>query len=198
MAVTELQDEVYEVEKAKKMIIFYLPIQTGYFILQYAKLRMLQFYYDFMDSHVSRKYFQYCEMESISGSSLEDVIRPEMMGSYRHGLYGYCSDVDIEADDKYHWFPGQCCEKHKKYDKRTPGLFKLEFQGDEMVSLCSMTYLMSKTQSRDIRKQLSPEQFLRRAKKCKVKRALRSIPKTCRVVKLSCKGVSKRFVESPL
>ena len=25
-----------------------LPIQIGYFILQYAKLRMLQFYYDFM------------------------------------------------------------------------------------------------------------------------------------------------------
>lgn len=54
MAVTELQDEVYEVEKAKKMIIFYLPIQLGYFILQYAKLRMLQFYYDVMDSHVNR------------------------------------------------------------------------------------------------------------------------------------------------
>lgn len=53
MAVTELQDEVYEVEKAKKMIIFYLPIQLGYFILQYAKLRMLQFYYDVMDSHVN-------------------------------------------------------------------------------------------------------------------------------------------------
>lgn len=30
MAVTELQDEVYEVEKAKKMIIFDLPIQLGY------------------------------------------------------------------------------------------------------------------------------------------------------------------------
>lgn len=58
MAVTELQDEVYEVEKAKKMIIFYLPIQLGYFILQYAKLRMLQFYYDVMDSHVNRADFQ--------------------------------------------------------------------------------------------------------------------------------------------
>lgn len=89
MAVTELQDEVYEVEKAKKMIIFDLPIQLGYFILQYAKLRMLQFYYDFLDSHVNRKDFQYCEMETdsaymfISGSSLEDVIRPEMLVSYR-------------------------------------------------------------------------------------------------------------------
>lgn len=67
-----------------------------------------------------------------------------------------------------------------------------------MVSLCSKTYLVSKTQSRGIRKQLIAEQILRRAKKCKVKRALRSILKTCRIVKFSCKGVSKRFVESPL
>lgn len=61
-----------------------------------------------------------------------------------------------------------------------------------MVSLCSKIYLVSKTQSRDIRKDRGM------AKKCKVKRALRSIPKTCRVVKFSCKGVSKRFVESSL
>lgn len=81
---------------------------------------------------------------------------------------------------------------------RTPGLFNFEFEGDEMVSLCSKIYLVSKTQSRDIRKQLIAEQILRMAKKCKVKRALRSIPKTCRVVKFSCKGVSKRFVESSL
>lgn len=71
-----------------------------------------------LDSHVNRKDFQYCEMEtdsaymSISGSSLEDVIRPEMLVSYRYGLYGYCSDVDIEADDKFHWFPRQYCENH--------------------------------------------------------------------------------------
>lgn len=66
MAVTDLQDEVYEVEKAKQMIIFDLPIQLGYFILQYARLWMLQFYYDFMDSHVNRKDFQYCEMDTDS------------------------------------------------------------------------------------------------------------------------------------
>lgn len=42
-----------------------------------------------LDSHVNRKDFQYCEMEtdsaymSISGSSLEDVIRPEMLVIYR-------------------------------------------------------------------------------------------------------------------
>ena len=41
------QDEYFEVEKAKEKLDINLPIQIGYFILQYAKLRMLQFYYDY-------------------------------------------------------------------------------------------------------------------------------------------------------
>lgn len=40
----------------------------------------------------------------ILGSSLEDVIRFEMLVSYRYGFYGYCSDVDIEVDNKCYWF----------------------------------------------------------------------------------------------
>lgn len=204
IAVTELQDEIYEIEKAKKTITFDLPIQLGYFILQYAKLRMLQFYYDFMDPHVSRQDFQYCEMDtdsaymSIAGETIEDVIRPEMMTSYRQGVYGFCSDANIEADDKFHWFPRQGCEKHRRFDKRTPGLFKLEFEGDEMISLCSKTYIVKKTLTRDPRRQLLAEKLLRKMKKVKVKRAKKSIPKSYHVVKFSCKGISKRFVDFPL
>lgn len=51
---TLLEDSVYEVEKAKSKIVLDLPIQLGYFILQYAKLRMLEFYYDFMDRYCQR------------------------------------------------------------------------------------------------------------------------------------------------
>lgn len=40
-----------------------LPIQTGYFILQYAKLHMLQFYYDFTDIYVKRADFDNCEID---------------------------------------------------------------------------------------------------------------------------------------
>ena len=34
-----------------------------------------------------------------------------------------------------------CCADRHKYDKRTPGLFKLEFQGDKILSLCSKSYI---------------------------------------------------------
>ena len=33
-----------------------------------------------------------------------------------------------------------CCKASKAYDKRTPGLFKIEFEGDGFVGLCFKTY----------------------------------------------------------
>ena len=43
---TLLSDEMYEVEKRKTMIALDVPIQIEFTILNYAKLRMLEFYYD--------------------------------------------------------------------------------------------------------------------------------------------------------
>ena len=34
----------------------------------------------------------------------------------------------------------QCCKARKAYDKKTPGLFKVEWSGDGFVGLCSKTY----------------------------------------------------------
>lgn len=45
-------------EMAKRVIKLDLPIQLGYYILQNAKLRMLEFYYDFMDVYVDRVDFE--------------------------------------------------------------------------------------------------------------------------------------------
>ena len=59
-------DQYYEIELAKKNINLDLPIQLGFFILQYAKLRMLEFYYDFLDSYVDRSDFEYLEMNTVS------------------------------------------------------------------------------------------------------------------------------------
>ena len=52
LKLSELESDFFEVELTKKKIVFHLPIQLGYFILQYAKLRMLEFYYDFMDVYI--------------------------------------------------------------------------------------------------------------------------------------------------
>jgi hypothetical protein len=46
---TQLDEDYFEVESRKGKIELNLPIQLGYFILQYAKLRMLEFYYDCID-----------------------------------------------------------------------------------------------------------------------------------------------------
>lgn len=167
------EEELFEIEMSKKVLKLNLPIQIGYFILQYAKLHMLQFYYDFMDRFVDRAGFEYCEMDTdsaymaISGSIFESVIKPELRQIYDHSLKGYCTGgLEIEADCDRHWFPRTCCDEHAKYDRRTPGLFKIDFQGDEIIGPSSKTYIVSaqkqKTQSRAM---IAAYRLLRRAKK---------------------------------
>ena len=63
---TELPDGYYEVERTKVSINLNIPIHVGVFILNYAKLRMLQFYYDCVDKYLSREDFIYCEMDTDS------------------------------------------------------------------------------------------------------------------------------------
>lgn len=147
---TELSEEFFEIEAFKKSIDLNLPIQIGFFILQLAKMRMLQFYYDFMDVFIDRKHFEYCEMDTdsayiaVASEKIEDIIKPEFKSIYEKGLKEFCSDNHPEANAEIHWFPRSCCQKHHIYDKRTPGLFKIEFEGEEMIGLCSKTYIIGK------------------------------------------------------
>ncbi|CAH3193475.1 unnamed protein product, partial [Porites evermanni] len=46
---------------------------------------------------------------------------------------------EFEAD-KCNWFPRTDTPEHKAYDKRTPGLFKVEWEGQGIIGLCSKTY----------------------------------------------------------
>ena len=198
------EEQIYEVEMAKHRIKLDLPIQLGFFILQYAKVRMLEFYYDFMDVFVDRADFEYCEMDTdsaymaISGSNLEDIIKPEMRTKYLQGLKGFCADINIEADAQHHWFPRTCCKEHAQYDKRTPGLFKLENQGNKMIGLCSKTYIVRKTKVlKPTNTRISAFRLMKKAKGCKLVRS----PLQCRRVneyKFSSKGVSKRHLTAPM
>ena len=199
------EEEYYEIEKDKKSLRMNLPIQIGYFILQYAKLRMLQLYYDFMLKFVNRDDFEYCEMDTdsaymaLAGPSLESVIKPEMKQKYLTGLEGFhLCDRQVEADDDLHWFPRTCCTTHAKYDKRTVGLFKLEWQGDTMIGLCSKTYIVSRSKVvKTSTTQIAAYRILRRAKHLKLKRLSRR-QRTCMETKFSSKGISKRRVKAPL
>ena len=50
----QLNETTFEVEMSKKTITLDLPLHISCFVYKYAKLRMLEFYYDFMDMHFCR------------------------------------------------------------------------------------------------------------------------------------------------
>ncbi|KAK3108402.1 hypothetical protein FSP39_007266 [Pinctada imbricata] len=141
---TCLGDDFYELEMAKHKTIMDLPIQLGYFILQYGKMKMLEFNYDFLDVYVDRSDYMLLEMDTdsnylcISGENLREVVKPEMLQMYDHFLKDYCRENACAA-----FLPRECCDMHKKYDRRVPGLFKTEYEGDKMIGLCSKTYVVA-------------------------------------------------------
>ena len=77
----------------KKTIKLNLPIQVGFFVYQYAKLRMFQFYYDFFDKYLDCADFQMCEMDTdstyiaISGESVESLVKPEELNSTKINVH---------------------------------------------------------------------------------------------------------------
>ena len=118
--------EAYELESRKPRITIRRPFQIGIAVYQLAKLRMLEFYYDFLDRYFDRKDFELIQMDTdsnylaISGKKLEDIVRPEMKAEFEK--------------QKKNWLAWD------KWSGRTPGLFKLECEGDRMIALCSKCY----------------------------------------------------------
>ena len=125
-------DGTYEVDMTKKSIWMNLPIQIGFFVYQYAKLRMLEFYYDFLIKFIHTSDFQMCEMDTdsaylaLSKDNLKSVIKPEKRVQYER--------------EKCQWFPRDDTAENHAFDKRTPGLFKIEWEVEGIIALCSKTY----------------------------------------------------------
>ena len=160
--------DFYEVEHAKNQIRFKMPIQLGFFILQYAKLRMLDFYYNCLDKYLNRSDFEYISMDTDSGyfaltsNTIEDLVKSSEVDSYNI-VKNSCNKLLYQPTLSVpgYWFPRVCCLEHEKFDARTPGLFKTEFEGSAMVSLCSKMYCVKSDSN----------------------------------VKYSCKGISKRHID---
>ena len=118
--IEQITDSVFELKMEKKKHIKKLPIQIGFFVYQYAKLKMLQFYYEFLDHFLDSTYL------ALAAEKLESLVKPELRSKF-----------DAE---KSNWLPCTDTPEHRAYDKRTPGLFKVEWQGDGFVGLNSNTY----------------------------------------------------------
>ena len=98
-------EDAYEVTSNKARVTYDLPLHIGFFVYQYAKLRMLQFYYDFIDRYVERPLYQYCEMDTdsayiaLAGDSIDDLVAPEHREHYFRNMS--------------QWLPAECCDNHK-------------------------------------------------------------------------------------
>ena len=53
-------DDAYEIAMNKKTVTYALPVHVVFFVLRFAKMRMLQLYYDFFNRYMERPLFQYC------------------------------------------------------------------------------------------------------------------------------------------
>ena len=63
---------------------------------------------------------------AISGDSVESLVKPALRNEFQQ--------------DKCNRFPRTDTAEHKAYDKRTPGLFKVEWEGQGIIGLCSKAY----------------------------------------------------------
>ena len=140
-----VNNSLYEVERAKAQIEHKEPIIVGFFILQYAKSRMMELYYNFFSRFCDVNKFEEFEMDTdslylaLAEKELEDCIRPEMRAEWQR-LRSNDSVDNFTADAVAKFFPRTSCVKHKQHDKREPGLFKEEFRCMEILCLCSKTY----------------------------------------------------------
>ena len=91
-----INDQLYEVEIVESEIEQKEPIFNGFFILEYAKLRMLELYYNFVDKYCDVTKFEELEMDkdslylALSEHDLCDRIRPEMKKESNSSKWRLC------------------------------------------------------------------------------------------------------------
>ena len=126
----EINEGVFEVRQRKKKVTITRPFQCGIAVYQLAKLRMLEFYYDFLDKFCDRRDFELIQMDTdsfymaLSANDFGDINKPDIKELYK--------------DKKPNWLVTD------EYSKRVPGLFKPEFKGKRMIALTSKCYYADK------------------------------------------------------
>ena len=162
----EISNGVFEVRQRKRQVTITRPYHCGIAVYQLAKLRMLEFYYDFLDKFCDRRDFELIQMDTdsfymaLSAEDFDDIIKPEMKELYK--------------EEKKNWLVTG------EYSKRVPGLFKPEFRGKRMIALTSKCYFADN--GGEAGAKLGATAELEKAKPGRDEG----------VKKFSCKGVSRR------
>ena len=157
---TNLCDGIYEMVHTPKRVTVKDPLQIAYFVYAQSKLTMLTFLYDFLDLYFPRTVYEICCTDTDSlyyayakneTDDFEDWVKPELRESYFRNRGRFlpsqaCSDsicfehyVECKTQ-KTPWVQPPCCYKTELFHNRTPGLFKTEYEGDEICFLAPKTY----------------------------------------------------------
>ena len=82
--------DAYKIESPKNKVTINRPFQVGIVVYQLAKLRMLQFYYDFLDKYIDRRDYELIQMDTdsmyfaLSHDTLEDAVKPELKQDFEN------------------------------------------------------------------------------------------------------------------
>ena len=118
-----INDQLFELELAKAEMEHREPIIAGFFILQYAKIRMLELYYNFLERFCDVNKIDELEKDTdslclaLSEKKLYDCIREESKAERELMRTEDCKD-DFTANATTNFVPRTCCTKHMKYDKQ--------------------------------------------------------------------------------
>ena len=129
--------DAYKIESRKNKVTINRPFQVGIVVYQLAKLRMLQFYYDFLDHYIDRRDYELIQIDTdsmyfaLSYDTLEEAVKPELKLEFEN--------------NKKQWLSWD------KWSNREPGLFKLEKEGTRAIALCSKCYFVDDENSGKIK-----------------------------------------------
>ena len=111
-----MNNSLYESELAKVQIEHEEPIIFSFFVLEYAKLRMLELYDNFFTRFCDVNKFEELEMDTeslylaLAEKNLEDCMRPERKLEWQRLRSNDCVDT-FTADAVANVFPRTCCVK---------------------------------------------------------------------------------------
>ena len=146
MATVNRDDEIFEIEALKTTIRHTMPIQIAFMVLQWAKVRMLQFYYLFLDKFLEKGSFFPFLMDTDSiyiclKDDFEKCIKKDKLAEYNEQIYGHCTPDEIPIAENQ-FFSRGCCDRDKCHDKRVPGRFHQECYATYGLALSAKCYFV--------------------------------------------------------
>ena len=120
------------------------PVIVDCFVLQYAKLRMLELYYNFSQNFAIRtnlRRWKWIPIHFIHYKKKKSCMIEYEVGESKSRNYCAAKTSTVRSLQAFAAIVRRtCCAQHKKHNEREPRLFKEDFRCTETFSLCNRKY----------------------------------------------------------